>query len=153
MKKKTNRKGYSEKIKLNVISRLTSVTPSCGLVTMAWATVWLKKDNDYDGDDDDSGPCPIFPIRLRRLPDHRADGTTGLMIEHPFVKDHDDDDDYIYDIDDVDYDDDCKESMINIIIKVPNMQWQAWWIIRPPVGHNCRSQSAAETSPAALLKM
>ena len=46
--KKTNRKGYSEKIKLNVISRLTSVTPSCGLVTMAWGAVWLKKDNDYD---------------------------------------------------------------------------------------------------------
>ena len=63
--------------------------------------------DDYDGDDDDTGPCPIFPIRLRRLPDHRADGTTGLMIEHPFVKDHDDDD-YI-DID-VDYDDDCDES-------------------------------------------
>ena len=61
------------------------------------------EDNDYDGDDDDSGPCPIFPIRLRRLPDHRADGTTGLMIEHPFVKDHDDDDH-------VDYDDDCDES-------------------------------------------
>ena len=98
----------------------------------------------YDGDDDDTGPCPIFPIRLRRLPDHRADGTTGLMIEHPFVKDHDDDDDYIYDIDDVDYDDDCKESMINIIIKVPNMQWQAWWIIRPPAEHNCRSQSDAQ---------
>ena len=53
MKKKTNRIGYSEKIKLNVISRLTSVTPSCGLVTMAWATVRLKKDNDYDDDDDD----------------------------------------------------------------------------------------------------
>ena len=49
--KKTNRIGYSEKIKLNVISRLTSVTPSCGLVTMAWATVRLKKDNDYDDDD------------------------------------------------------------------------------------------------------
>ena len=32
------------------------------------------------------------------------------MIEHPFVKDHDDDDDYIYDIDDVNYDDDCDES-------------------------------------------
>ena len=28
------------------------MTPSCGLVTMAWATVWLKKDNDYDDDDD-----------------------------------------------------------------------------------------------------
>ena len=100
-------------------------------------------DNDDDTDDGD-GICPIFPIRLQRLPDHRADGTTGLMIEHPFVKDHDVDDDYIYDIDDVDYDDDCDESMISIIIKVPNMQWQAWWIIRPPAEHNCRSQSDAQ---------
>ena len=38
------------------------MTPSCGLVTMAWATVRLKKDNedededdDDDGDDDDGG--------------------------------------------------------------------------------------------------
>ena len=43
-------------------------------------------DDDGDGDDDDDcddddgngdGICPIFPIRLQRLPDHRADGTTS----------------------------------------------------------------------------
>ena len=55
-------------------------------------------DNGDDGDDDDDGDdsddkddggdgiCPIFPIRLQRLPDHRADGTTSLMIKHPLVQ-------------------------------------------------------------------
>ena len=45
--------------------------------------------NGDDGDDEDDGGdgiCPIFPIRLQRLPDHRADGTTSLMIKHPLVQ-------------------------------------------------------------------
>ena len=46
-------------------------------------------DNGDDSDDEDDGGdgiCPIFPIRLQRLPDHRADGTTSLMIKHPLVQ-------------------------------------------------------------------
>ena len=45
--------------------------------------------DDEDGDDEDDGGdgiCPIFPIRLQRLPDHRADGTTSLMIKHLLVQ-------------------------------------------------------------------
>ena len=100
--------------------------------------------DDYDGDDDDSGPCPIFPIRLRRLPDHRADGTTGLMIDIRLLR--------IMMMMMITFMTlmmltmmtIATSLMISIIIKVPNMQWQAWWIIRPPVEHNCRSQSEAQ---------
>ena len=43
------------------------MTPSCGLVTMAWATVRLKKDNDYDDDDDDDDDDGGFSNRQAYL--------------------------------------------------------------------------------------
>ena len=46
------------------------MTPSCGLVTMAWATVRLKKDNeDEDEGDDDGGSnkCPQLSSYLYSL--------------------------------------------------------------------------------------
>ena len=40
------------------------MTPSCGLVTMAWATVRLKKDDDNGGGDDDDDGGFSFIERL-----------------------------------------------------------------------------------------